>query len=332
MQDYGHTITNEILWGIAEIVRGQTIAETSKLLTTKSKRLRDEATAEFIRLNLQLEGIKIGIKEALSYARKEAPIPAGIINTLIRSINIVHNRELAPGYSLDTLNAIYCTIADSRTPKLREKNQLEELGWDIIPAEEVLSGITASVDWYNQQANKNTYPLIKIAILKAYLMRVAPFPKYNEVISNLVILKLLAEDNINLRGYANLGMAYTKNLWTYRRELAFAFNSGDLTNWLGFFIEEGAKLSAEVSTRVELLSKESKIESTTHRLKDIYLTPRQEKIVEFLQDYGKIQNKDFKALFPNISEDSVLRDLKTLTKLGIVEKRGKTKASRYILK
>ncbi len=332
MLEYKYAITNEILWGIAEIARGQTIAETSTLLVNKAKRLRDEARAEFIRLNLQLEGIKIGNKEALSYARKEGPIPAGIINTLIRSINIVHNQELSPGYSIETLNTLYCALADTQTPKLREKNKLEELELGTIPAEEILSEVTASVDWYNQQTNENTYPLIKVAILKAYLMHTAPFPKYNETISNLVVLKLLLEDKTNLKGYANLGMAYTKNLWTYKRELNFAFSSGDLTNWLGFFIEEGAKLSAEISTKVELLSKESKIESTTRRLRDVHLTPRQEKIVEFLQDYGKIQNKDFRMLFPNISEDSVLRDLKALVKLGIVEKRGKTKASRYILK
>jgi len=51
-----------------------------------------------------------------------------------------------------------------------------------------------------------------------------------------------------------------------------------------------------------------------------------------LQDYGMIQNKDFPNLFPNISEDTVLRELKKLLEKDLIVKKGKTKSSRYELK
>jgi len=77
-----------------------------------------------------------------------------------------------------------------------------------------------------------------------------------------------------------------------------------------------------------LLSKDTKILQASGSAE---LTERQEIIVAYLQDYGKIQNKDFEIILPNVSEDSVLRDLKVLMDKGIVVKKGKTKSSRYEL-
>jgi predicted HTH transcriptional regulator len=62
------------------------------------------------------------------------------------------------------------------------------------------------------------------------------------------------------------------------------------------------------------------------------LSERQIKIMEFIQENGFLQNKSFFELFPMISEDTVLRELKDLIKKGIVKKDGTTKGVRYILK
>jgi len=44
-----------------------------------------------------------------------------------------------------------------------------------------------------------------------------------------------------------------------------------------------------------------------------------------------MQNKDFPKLFPGVSEDSILRDIKVLLNQGIVVKTGSTKSSMYEL-
>jgi DeoR/GlpR family transcriptional regulator of sugar metabolism len=61
------------------------------------------------------------------------------------------------------------------------------------------------------------------------------------------------------------------------------------------------------------------------------LTERQAKIIEYIQEIGYVQNQAFASIFPNISEDSVLRDLKDLSEKGLIKKIGKTKAARYVL-
>jgi predicted HTH transcriptional regulator len=80
-----------------------------------------------------------------------------------------------------------------------------------------------------------------------------------------------------------------------------------------------------VSGQVHLFTKIAKVSGHTK------LSPRQQKIVEYMQDYGSLFNRDFSKIFPEVSEDSVLRDLKTLIAAHIIEKVGSTKSSRYEL-
>ena len=63
----------------------------------------------------------------------------------------------------------------------------------------------------------------------------------------------------------------------------------------------------------------------------IYLTERQMKVVEYLQEVGFLQNQMFVSVFPDVSEDTVLRDLQDLIKKGLVKKVGSTKGARYVM-
>jgi DeoR/GlpR family transcriptional regulator of sugar metabolism len=62
------------------------------------------------------------------------------------------------------------------------------------------------------------------------------------------------------------------------------------------------------------------------------LTARQQRIYQYLLDYKFLQNSQFMLLFPEISEDSILRDLKVLIDKNLIIKSGKTKSSKYELK
>ena len=55
------------------------------------------------------------------------------------------------------------------------------------------------------------------------------------------------------------------------------------------------------------------------------------KVVEYLQEVGFLQNQMFVSVFPDVSEDTVLRDLQDLIKKGLVKKVGSTKGARYVM-
>ena len=61
------------------------------------------------------------------------------------------------------------------------------------------------------------------------------------------------------------------------------------------------------------------------------LTERQIKIIEYMQQIGYLQNKAFDSLFPMVSEDTVLNELKGLISQGIVKKSGSTKGAKYVM-
>jgi predicted HTH transcriptional regulator len=53
--------------------------------------------------------------------------------------------------------------------------------------------------------------------------------------------------------------------------------------------------------------------------------------MEYLQEIGFMQNQAFGTVFPDVSEDTVLRDLQDLIKKNLVKKIGSTKGARYVL-
>jgi predicted HTH transcriptional regulator len=90
---------------------------------------------------------------------------------------------------------------------------------------------------------------------------------------------------------------------------------------------------------IELTKIKEKIEriSIDNKMKEklggtpVMLTDRQLKIIEYIQEVGYLENKVFANLFPDVSEDTALREVQDLVKKGIIVKRGKTKGVKYLI-
>jgi Fic family protein len=103
----------------------------------------------------------------------------------------------------------------------------------------------------------------------------------------------------------------------------------NLTPWLEYFVQGLAIEFNRVKKKIAKISRDLNLKNALGG--QIYLNDRQLKIIEHIQDFGFLQNKIFFRLFPDISEDTVLRELKELINKGIIAKKGKTKAARYVL-
>lgn len=62
------------------------------------------------------------------------------------------------------------------------------------------------------------------------------------------------------------------------------------------------------------------------------LTPRQEKALEYLAEQGRITNRDLQELAPDVSPETIRRDLADLVDKGLLLKIGEKRATYYILK
>ncbi|PIQ94375.1 MAG: hypothetical protein COY75_10880 [Nitrospirae bacterium CG_4_10_14_0_8_um_filter_41_23] len=63
----------------------------------------------------------------------------------------------------------------------------------------------------------------------------------------------------------------------------------------------------------------------------IELNERQKQGLEYVKERGSLSNKEYRKLFSEITDRTVLNDLKDLVKKGILRGVGKTKAARYYL-
>jgi predicted HTH transcriptional regulator len=77
--------------------------------------------------------------------------------------------------------------------------------------------------------------------------------------------------------------------------------------------------------------------SVDARVKDrlgsqVMLNERQMAIMEYIHKHKAMSNKDFRKVFPDYSDDTVLRELKFLRSKGLIKKQGGTKKAEYVLK
>ncbi len=71
---------------------------------------------------------------------------------------------------------------------------------------------------------------------------------------------------------------------------------------------------------------------TAQRWANRRLTPRQERAIAHLAEHGSITNREFRELFPDLSDETIRRELADLVDQGLIMKVGDRKATYYILK
>jgi len=183
--------------------------------------------------------------------------------------------------------------------------------------------------WIESEDAKNTHPLIVSAIILAVMERNAPFEKHSSLTSNLSSEIYLIEN-----GYGIIELIpHQENLnlkrFKFSDSLEYINKTEDFTEWLEFYLENINYQMNILKDKYNLLKEQSK----QAQIPDIEkLTARQQRIYQYLLDYKFLQNSQFMLLFPEISEDSILRDLKVLIDKNLIIKSGKTKSSKYELK
>lgn len=325
-----YSITPKTLKNIAAIEYGKAIIENTTILPSWESQLKKEALVKIVHGSLQMLGINIDqqkIKSAIDNINKTTNQETmNIILATQLANEISNNKELE---EVD-LKYIHKTLTEGILPKVKQGAYRGNKIPGKTNPEKILAMVVQLFDWYNSLDAKETHPIITSAIIKAYLEVIKPFEELNNIASNLLSYTSLKTLGYGFKDLISLETYYKNTKNDYEEQInSLEQDEPDFTRWIEYFTDG---LASEVSTtaqNVKLLAKDTKIAKATGRTR---LTGRQERIVEYIQDYGLLQNKDFPTLFPDVSEDTVLRDLKALIELDIIQKVGSTKSSRYELK
>jgi Fic family protein len=184
-------------------------------------------------------------------------------------------------------------------------------------------------EWVNTTSFDTIHAVVKAAIVHHEFVRIHPFIDGNGRVGRSLATLTLYLGGYDIRRFFSLEEFYDKDSATYYQKLGEA-SSGNLTAWVEYFTTGAAIEFEKVRTKILKVSQDNKLREKMGG-KQVFLTERQMMIMQYIQEMGYLQNKMFSSIFPDISEDSILRDVQDLQKMGIVVKIGSTKGARYEL-
>jgi len=188
--------------------------------------------------------------------------------------------------------------------------------------------------WLNSREAKDIHPILKAGIVHYILVAIHPFVEGNGRTVRAFASLILLRENYDIKRFFALEEHFDQNPAAYYEALSEVDKQSpnlgrrDLTTWLEYFTEVVAVELNKIKEKIRKLSIDTRLKVKIG--KQIALTERQMRLVEYLSDQGSGVMQDLKKVLPMVSEDTILRDLRDLMGKGIIKKEGSTKASRYV--
>jgi len=318
-----YSITNKILNKVAEIERARGIIENTFVLPFSQNSLKKEAKEKKIYNFCILEEFDISLYDVKKHFDSISP---HLNPEILKIIEIESNLDLI-GKSKISWNQKIKNL-NQKIVNIEKVYRIKKIPNKVLP-EEILAKTTEIGNWLDSDDVKNTHPLIVAAIIFAELEIIKPFEKLSTLSNNLISEMFLHSNNFKIIEYVPYQEIINLKRYKYNDSLDYVIKSEDFTEWIDFYLECINQQIQILKDKYMLLEKEARQKSIPQVEK---LTSRQQRIYQYLIDYKFIQNSQFSILFPDISEDSILRDLKTLIDQGLIVKTGKTKSSKYEIK
>lgn len=340
------TITNKLLKLIGTIEAAKEVIENSPLVPAWEAKFREEAIVRTVHHGTHIEGNELNkteaqqvlsggkivgrdrdIQEVLNY-RNVLKYIEGYDKPEISEEAVKHIHELTTHRLLaDEL------VGEYRKTQVVVKNSATgEITFRPPPAVEVPFLMRAFLEWLNATTPDSTHTALKAGITHYEVVRVHPFLDGNGRVARAAATLVLFKEGYDIKRFFALEEYYDREPMAYYDALQSVVKAnGNLNVWLEYFIEGLAIELTRIKEKVKGLSTDLKIKKSLGG-QQLALSERQIKIIEYIQESGFLQNKAFFELFPKVSEDTVLRELKDLLKKGIVVKEGTTKGARYVLR
>jgi Fic family protein len=341
-----YNITNNTLNNIAKIEAAEEVIRHSPLLPLWEKQFKEDAIVRSAYHGTHIEGNKLrqdeakdvllgkevlgrprDIQEVINYRKviefideeakkKIDKITEQLVKKLHRNIT---DKILAPDQS-----------GEYRLKQVVIRNSATgEITFKPPSPMEVPFLMREFVYWINKEDTSQIHPVLKAGIVHHELVRIHPFIDGNGRVARVLATLILFLGGYDIRRFFSLEEYYDRDAVVYYENLGKA-SAGDLTSWLEYFTFGAAIEFSRTKEKILKLSKDVKLKEKMGG-QQVFLTERQIKIIEYMQEIGYLQNKTFNTLFSDISEDSVLRDVQDLIKKGIVKKVGSTKSARYVM-
>lgn len=366
-----YIITNNILKNIATIDACKEVIENAPIIPAYEKKFRDEARVRTVHHGTHIEGNDLPMEQAekvllvggsetdAAQVIEKAGITArerdvqevinyrGVLEWLdeefekftksgreqfeyteeqIKHIHKLTLNRLVSEESRGDYRKTQVVLRDSRTG---------EITFRPPPAVEVPYLIEDFIVWLNNAAGREAHPVLRAGVAHYALASIHPFVDGNGRTARAFATLVLFAEGYDIKKLFSLEEYFDKDAERYYRVLIDTSSGSrdlserDLTSWIEYFTHGLAIELARVKDRVRKLSIDTRIK--LKRGQKVLLSERQIKVVEYLSENERGRMGELKGLFPMVSDDTVLRDLQSLTEQGIIRKHGRTKGAFYEL-
>lgn len=342
------TITNKILKNIGLIEACREVIDHAPLLPYYEKEFKKDALVRSIHHGTHIEGNELNLTQAEKVMMGQAVV--GRERDIQEVINYRKVMEYVESQSEDLkwqlsenfIKLLHRMTVDKilsferagifRTTQVVVRNSLSgEVTFTPPPALAVQFQIQELVSFINQEKEDQIHPVIKSGAVHYEFVRIHPFLDGNGRVGRALSTFILFQEGYDIRRFFSLEEYFDRDAARYYDSLqSVERRHGDLTVWLEYFTEGLAIELSKIKERIEKISVDGKLKEKLGGA-PLLLTERQLKIIEYIQKTGFLQNQAFRAIFPMVSEDTVLNELKGLLSAGIIKKSGKTKGAKYIM-
>ena len=356
-----YQITNNLLTYISRIEQAKALIENSPLVPAWENQFRNEAMERTAHYGTKIEGNDLTREQAHqilisdSVNSKRASLDADVIarerdiQELINYRNVVlwidrqeknYSQKLLSEETLKILHTLTMEklIEDKYLGQYRDKQVIIKSVADgsIIfrPPHflEVPLLTKDFFDWLNYPPTINIHPILKAAISHYQLVFIHPFIEGNGRSARAMATLISYVANYDFKKFFSLEEYFDKDVNAYYQALLSVQKNQDdnLTYWLEYFCYGLALEIDKIKQKVLRLSQDLKLKQQLGQ--QVALSERQIILLEILQQQGEITSDEAQQAIPNVSVDTLLRDLKDLINKGVIAKKGVTKGVRYILK
>ncbi len=342
------TITNKILKNIGIIEAAKEVVDHAPLLPYFEKRFRQDAIVRAVHFGTHIEGNELDLAQAEKVLEGENVVARDrdiqeVINYRKVMDFIGEGEQEKKEISQDLIKHIHkLTVSKlllpEKTGEFREtqvvvKNSATgEISFRPPIAVAVPFQVKDLIAFINSPEMQDIHPVLDSGIVHYELVRIHPFVDGNGRVARALSTLILFQNGYDIRKFFSLEEYFDSDSESYYEALkSVEKNGGDLTSWLTYFTEGLAIELSKIKEKVEKVSVDASIKTKLGG-KPLLLNDRQLKIIEYIQKTGYLQNKGFPSLFPMVSEDTILNELKALIKAGIIKKSGSTKGAKYIMK
>ncbi|MBQ6436806.1 Fic family protein [bacterium] len=355
-----YTITNNLLMYIARIEAARALIENSPLVPAWEMKFRDDALQRTVHYGTKIEGNDLTAEQARQVVMIEdsntrtVAEKAGImardrdIQEVINYRNVVwwidQQQDLRPDqlFTEKTLKHLHeltvsRLIEDQYVGVYRDRQVVvkavngDEVAFRPPHSTEVPFLMKDFFAWLNSPEAQSVHPILRAAITHYQLVNIHPFIEGNGRTARAMATLVLYAARYDFKRFFSLEQYFDADVSRYYQALLSVQQSGsqDLTYWLEYFCYGLAIEVDKVRSQVLKLSKDLKLKQQLGR--QVSLSERQIILLEILQHQGEITSEQAQQALPNVSTDTILRDIKDLIKKGVIQKRGVTKGVRYVL-